>query len=393
MDVFLGEWVNLLLRWFHMIVGIGWIGTSFYFMALDYGLDTKERKSQGVYGTAWQVHGGGFYHVEKFTVAPPQLPAHLHWFKWDAYLTWMTGFGLLVVQYYLHANAYLIDPAVMPLEPWQAIAISVVSLLAGWVIYEALCRSPLGQNATLLAILVFALILIASVLYTRVFSARGAFLHVGAFVGTIMAFNVFLVIIPNQRRMVAQLLNGATPDARYGQIGKQRSTHNNYLTLPVLVMMVSPHYPFLSAHPQSWLVVALIIVAGALIRHFINRVDAGEDVARFDWTLPVAAFALICAIWLTAPAATGAGAGAPVSDTEVLALTAKHCVSCHARRPTHESFKEAPKNVMLESTTDLRRYSALIVTQTVQNKAMPLGNQTAMTDEERQRLGQWISQR
>ena len=206
MDVFLGEWVNLLLRWFHMIVGIGWIGTSFYFMALDYGLDTRERKSQGVYGTAWQVHGGGFYHVEKFTVAPPQLPAHLHWFKWDAYLTWMTGFGLLIVQYYLHADAYLIDPAVMPLAPWQAIAISVVSLIAGWVIYEALCRSPLGQNTTLLAILVFALILIASVLYTKVFSARGAFLHVGAFVGTIMAFNVFMVIIPNQRKMVAQLL-------------------------------------------------------------------------------------------------------------------------------------------------------------------------------------------
>jgi uncharacterized membrane protein len=320
------------------------------------------------------------------------LPAHLHWFKWDAYLTWVTGFGLLIVQYYLHANSYLIDPAVLALEPWQAIAISVVSLLAGWVIYEALCRSPVGRNTTLLGALVFALILLASVLYTNVFSARGAFLHVGAFVGTIMAFNVFMVIIPNQRKMVAQLLNGDTPDARYGQIGKQRSTHNNYLTLPVLVMMVSPHYPFLSAHPQSWMVVALIIVAGALIRHFINRVDAGEDVARFDWTLPVAAFALICAIWLTAPRAPAA-TGAAVTDAEVLALTAKHCVSCHARRPTHESFKEAPKNVTLESTAELRKYAPLILTQTVQNKAMPLGNQTAMTDEERQRLGQWIARR
>jgi uncharacterized membrane protein len=237
---------------------------------------------------------------------------------------------------------------------------------------------------------VFALILVASVLYTKVFSARGAFLHVGAFVGTIMAFNVFMVIIPNQRKMVAQLLNGETPDARYGQIGKQRSTHNNYLTLPVLVMMVSPHYPFLSVHPQSWLVVALIIVAGALIRHFINRVDAGDDVARFDWTLPVAAFALICAIWLTAPRAPAA-TGAAVTDAEVLALTAKHCTACHARRPTHESFKEAPKNVMLESTAELRKYAPLILTQTVQNKAMPLGNQTAMTDEERQKLGQWIA--
>jgi uncharacterized membrane protein len=390
MDVFLGEWVNLLLRWFHMIVGIGWIGTSFYFMALDFGLDTKERKSPGVYGTAWQVHGGGFYHVEKFTVAPPQLPAHLHWFKWDAYLTWMTGFGLLIVQYYLHARSYLIDPSVLPLETWQAVAISIVSLVAGWAIYEALCRSPLGRNTFLLGALVFALILIASVLYTKVFSARGAFLHVGAFVGTIMAFNVVMIIIPNQRKMVAQLLAGEAPDARYGAIGKQRSTHNNYLTLPVLVMMVSPHYPFLSAHPQSWLVVALIIVSGALIRHYINRVDAGDEWTKFGWAAPVAILAILGAIWLTAPRAPAAG-GAAVSDAEVLTLTAKHCTMCHARKPTHESFQEAPKNVTLESVGEIRKYAPLILSQTVQNKAMPLGNQTAMTDEERTTLGQWIA--
>ncbi|MBV8837343.1 MAG: urate hydroxylase PuuD [Alphaproteobacteria bacterium] len=390
MDVFLGEWVNLLLRWFHMIVGIGWIGTSFYFMALDYSLDTNERKSAGVYGTAWEVHGGGFYHVEKFTVAPPHLPAHLHWFKWDAYLTWVTGFGLLIVQYYLHARSYLIDPAVLPLEPLQAAAISIASLLGGWAIYEAICRSPLGRNTTVLAILVFGLILVASVLYTKVFSARGAFLHVGAFVGTIMAFNVFAIIIPNQRKMVAQLLQGEVPDARYGQIGKQRSTHNNYLTLPVLVMMVSPHYPFLSAHPQSWLVVALIIVAGALIRHYVNRVDAGDEWNSFSWTAPLAAFALICAIWVTAPRAPAATGS--VSDTEMLALTTKHCTMCHARKPTHESFKEAPKNVTLETVEDLRKYASLILSQAVQNKAMPLGNQTGMTDDERAKMGQWIAE-
>jgi uncharacterized membrane protein len=390
MDVFLGEWVNLLLRWFHMIVGIGWIGTSFYFMALDFGLDTKERKSPGVSGTAWQVHGGGFYHVEKFTVAPPQLPAHLHWFKWDAYLTWMTGFGLLIVQYYLHAKSYLIDPSVMPLETWEAVAISVVSLLAGWAIYEALCRSPFGRNTVVLGTLVFALILIASVLYTKVFSARGAFLHVGAFVGTIMAFNVFMIIIPNQRKMVAQLLAGEVPDARYGAIGKQRSTHNNYLTLPVLVMMVSPHYPFLSAHPQSWLVVALIIVSGALIRHYINRVDAGDEWTSFGWAAPVAILAILGAIWLTAPRAPAAG-GTAVSDAEVLALTARHCTTCHAKKPTHESFQEAPKNVTLESIGEIRKYAPLILTQTVQNKAMPLGNQTVMTEDERAKIGQWIA--
>jgi uncharacterized membrane protein len=390
MDVFLGEWVNLLLRWAHMLVGIGWIGTSFYFMALDYSLDTKERKNKGVYGTAWEVHGGGFYHVEKFTVAPPQLPAHLQWFKWDAYLTWMTGFGLLIVQYYLHAKSYLIDPAVMPLDTWQAVAISIASMLAGWAIYDGLCRSPLGKSTRLLGASVFALILIASVLYTKVFSARGAFLHVGAFVGTIMAFNVFMIIIPNQKKMVAQLLRGEEPDAGYGQIGKQRSTHNNYLTLPVLVMMVSPHYPFLSAHPQSWMVVALIIIAGALIRHYINRVDAGDDWNAFGWSAPLALFALCCAIYLTAPRAPATG-GAAVTDAEVLAISAKHCTSCHAAKPTHESFKEAPKNVTLESIDSLKKYAPLILTQTVQNKAMPLGNQSAMTEEERAMLGQWIA--
>src|SRR3954447_8207517 len=390
MDVFLGEWVNLLLRCFHLIVASCSIATSFYFMALDYGLDTKERKSAGVYGAAWQVHGGGFYHVEKFTVAPPQLPAHLHWFKWDAYLTWMTGFGLLVVQYYVHAKSYLIDPAVMPLAPWEAIAISIVSLLAGWVIYEGLCRSPLGKNTVVLTTLVFALILLASVLYTKVYSPRGAFLHVGAFVGTIMAFNVFMVIIPNQRKMVAQLIAGQVPDARYGAIGKQRSTHNNYLTLPVLVMIVSPHYPFLSAHPHAWLVGALIIVSGALIRHYINRVDAGDDWNAFGWAAPIAAFSLMCAIWLTAPRAPATTGGA-VSDAEVLAITTKHCTICHAAKPTHESFKEAPKSVTLESTADLRKYAPLVLTQTVQNRAMPLGNQTTMTEEERQKIGQWIA--
>jgi uncharacterized membrane protein len=389
MDVFLGEWVNLLLRWAHMIVGIGWIGTSFYFMALDYSLDTNERKSKGVYGTAWEVHGGGFYHVEKFTVAPPQMPSHLQWFQWDANLTFMTGFGLLIVQYYLHAKSYLIDPSVMPLETWQAVAISVASLLAGWAIYDGLCRSPIGRHTVPLGVCVFVLILLAAVLYTKVFSARGAFLHVGAFVGTIMAFNVFMIIIPNQRKVVAQLIAGEVPEARYGQIGKQRSTHNNYLTLPVLVMMVSPHYPFLSAHPQSWMVVALIIIAGAMIRHYINRVDARDDWNSFGWAAPVAAFALCCAIYVTAPrapAATGA-----VADADILAITAKHCTMCHSRKPTHESFQEPPKNVTLESIDSIKKYAPLILTQTVQNKAMPLGNQTGMTEDERAKVGAWIA--
>ena len=392
MDVFFGEWLNLLIRWAHMVVAIGWIGTSFYFMALDYSLSKRERMNPGVLGTAWQVHGGGFYHVEKYTVAPATLPDVLHWFKWEAYLTWVTGFGLLIVQYYFHAEAFLIDPGVMPLEPWQAIAISIASLAAGWFIYDGLCRTKVGENTTLLALSVFALILIASVLYTKVFSGRGAFIHVGALVGTIMAVNVFGVIVPNQKKMIAQMIAGQTPDAGYGEIGKQRSTHNNYLTLPVLLMMVSQHYPFLFTHPQSWLIVALIIVTGALVRHMLNRIDAGDDWDRYGWTVPAAAMALITAIYATTPASRGATGGA-VTDAEAQAIIGKHCLMCHAHNPSHPAFKEPPKNVTLDNITEMRRFAQQIYMQTVQNRAMPLGNQTGMTEDERDALGRWVNGR
>ena len=388
MDVFLGEWANLLIRWMHLIVGIGWIGTSFYFMALDYSLNKLGQK-QGVLGTAWQVHGGGFYFVEKYTVAPPQLPETLHWFKWEAYLTWVSGFGLLIVQYYVHARSYLIDPSVLPLTPWQAIGISLGSILAGWAIYEGLCRSPIGQNATILAIAFFALIMGAAVFYTHVFSARGAFLHVGALTGSIMATNVFAVIVPNQKKMIAQMIQGKTPDPYYGMVGKQRSTHNNYLTLPVLVMMVSPHYPFLSAHPHAWLVVALILIAGASIRHYLNRVDAGDDWKNYGWAAPVAIGALMIAIFVTAPRSDSGGAA--VSDAQVLAITHQHCVMCHAAKPTHEGFTEAPKNITLDNIAGLRQYAAQIYVQAVQTNAMPLGNESGMTQEERDALGRWVN--
>ncbi len=390
MDVFLSDWLNLLLRWAHMVVGIGWIGTSFYFMALDYTLTKRERMNPGVMGTSWQVHGGGFYHVEKYTVAPPTLPDLLHWFKWEAYLTWATGLGLLVVQYYWHAEAYLIDPGVMPLTQWEAIVISVGSLTAGWFIYDGICRSKIGDNTVLLALTVFALILISAVLYTQVFSGRGAFIHVGALVGSIMAANVFAVIIPNQKKMIAQMIAGETPEARFGAIGKQRSIHNNYLTLPVLLMMVSQHYPFLFGHPQSWLVVALILLSGGFIRHILNRLDAGDTWDGYGWALPAAAMALIAAIYVTAPQARSAG-GVAVTDNEVLAISSRHCTVCHARDPAHPAFKEAPKNVALETVPELRRWAKLVYAQTVQNRAMPLGNQTGMTDEEREKLGRWIN--
>jgi uncharacterized membrane protein len=269
-----------------------------------------------------------------------------------------------------------------------------VSLAAGWFAYDGLCRSKIGNNTIMLAIAVFALILIASVLYTKVFSGRGAFIHVGAMVGTIMAVNVFGVIIPNQTRMIAQMIAGQKPDARYGEIGKQRSVHNNYLTLPVLLMMVSQHYPFLFTHPQSWLVVALILVSGGFFRHILNRVDAGDDWDAYGWGVPVVAMALVAAIYVTAPQPRAAvSAGAAVTDSEVLSIMGKHCVMCHSHKPSHPAFKEPPKNVALETIPELHRFAQQIYMQTVQNRAMPLGNQTAMTDAERAALGRWIGGR
>ena len=393
MTAFAADWINLLLRWAHLIAGIAWIGTSFYFIALDLSLRRAKDAPEGVAGTAWEVHGGGFYRVEKYAVAPPSLPAHLTWFRWEAYLTWMTGFALLVVQFHLDAEAWLVDPAVMPLDTWQAVAISIASLAAGWLAYDAICRSRAGANAVVLACVVFALVVFATWGYTRVFSARGALVHAGALIGTLMAFNVFAVIIPNQKKAVAALLAGEAPDPRLGAVARQRSVHNTYLTLPVLLLMVSGHYPMLTGHPHAWLLVALIIVGGGCARHFLVHHEVGTPFASIAWTLPVMAVALAVSVWLTAPAPLDANAtrGQRVSDVEVLGITDAHCASCHAQQPTHPAFKVAPKNVVLETAGDLRRYASLIDLHTVRTRTMPLGNETGMTDAERARLGAWLA--
>jgi uncharacterized membrane protein len=376
-----------------MIVGIGWIGTSFYFIALDLSLRKREGMHEGVYGTAWEVHGGGFYQVEKYLVAPKELPPDLVWYKWEAYLTWATGFLLLIVQYYWNADAFLISRDVLPMLPAEAIVISIASLLAGWFIYDWLCKSRIGKNTLALAIAVFILIVAASWFFSHVFSGRGALIHVGAFVGTIMAVNVFGIISPNQRKIVASLIAGEKPDPRLGAIGKQRSVHNNYLTLPVLLMMVSNHYPMLSSHPQSWLIVALIIVMGASVRHFLNRHDAGDPFLKIGWALPVAAVALGAAIFMTAPRENTAMAGLSVSEGEVLNIVGKHCVMCHSAHPSHEGFDAPPKDVVLGSIDDIRKHAAQIMVQAVNGDTMPLGNETGMTREERDKLGAFLMNR
>ena len=391
MNAFAADWINLLLRWSHLVAGIAWIGTSFYFIALDLSLRRAGDAPEGVTGTAWEVHGGGFYRVEKYAVAPPALPAHLTWFRWEAYLTWVTGFALLVVQFYFDAPTWLVDPAVMPLDTWQAVAISVGSLAAGWVVYTVLCRSKVGANAVVLASAVFVLFVVATWGYTQVFSARAALVHSGALIGTIMAFNVFMVIIPNQKKVVAALLAGETPDPDLGEVAKQRSLHNTYLTLPVLLLMVSGHYPMLTGHPHAWLLVALIIVVGGCARHFLVHVEVGKPFASVAWALPVVAVALAVAVTMTAPTSRDSGTGQAVSDIEVLGITDAHCATCHAQTPTHPAFKTAPKNVVLETADDLRRYADLVDLHAVRTRTMPLGNLTGMTDSERVRLGVWLA--
>jgi uncharacterized membrane protein len=384
------DWANMLIRWGHMIAGIAWIGTSFYFVALDFSLRQAAGMPPGLAGEAWEVHGGGFYHVRKYLSAPETLPANLIWFKWEAYLTWVTGFLLLVVLYYAQAGTYLIDANVADLTPWQAIAISVVSLGAGWIIYTALCNAPVAANAGLLALGVLAMVLAFAYFYTHVFSGRGAFIHIGALVGTIMAANVFMVIIPNQRKIAAALIEGGTPDPRLGAIGKQRSLHNTYLTLPVLAMMISNHFPMVTDNPHAWMLAGLIVVGGALTRHFLVRIEVGDAQSDVAWTLPLIGAAFAFALILTQPEKMPAYQG-EVGDDEALSIVRIRCAPCHAAQPADPTIKQAPKGIALDTLENLRRYAAQIGTQAVKNKAMPLGNKTKMTDDERARLGAWIA--
>ena len=384
------DWANLLIRWGHLIAGIAWIGTSFYFVALDFSLRKEPHMPQGVAGEAWEVHGGGFYHVRKYLTAPETLPKDLIWFKWEAYLTWVTGFLLLVVLYYLQADSYLIDPNVMPLSPWQAIGISLASFAVGWTLYTGLCRSPTGRNTGLLGFCLFLMLLAFAWGYTHVFSGRGAFIHIGALIGTIMAANVFMVIIPNQRRITAALLKGERPDPKLGAIGKQRSLHNTYLTLPVLAMMVSNHFPMVTDNPHAWVLAGLVILAGALARYFLVRTEVGDRHGEIAWSLPLIGAALAVALLITQPKKLVLFPG-EVSDAEALSIVQTRCAACHAAHPTDATIKAAPKGIELETLENLKRYAAQVEVQAVANKAMPLANRTKMTDEERAKLGTWIA--
>ncbi|MGB0630233.1 MAG: urate hydroxylase PuuD [Alphaproteobacteria bacterium] len=392
LEIAFADWLNLGFRWLHVIAGISWIGTSFYFIFLDLSLRKHANLPEGVGGESWNVHGGGFYLMRKYTVAPAEMPKELHWFKYEAYFTWLSGFALLAVIYYWGAESYLIDKEVLDLESWQAILISVGFFAGGWILYDLLCRSPFSSHELLLSAAVFVLIAFSAYFLTHLFSGRAAFVHVGAMVGTIMVGNVFFIIIPNQKKVVKSLLAGEEPDPRLGAMGKHRSTHNNYLTLPVILMMISQHYPMLYDNENSWLVVTLILLVGATIRHFFNLMHTGRPISTLRWQWPTAAVLLaVLVIYLSWKPAVDPSAEVEVpSAADVVAIAQARCASCHAVKTTDPDVEKAPGGVMLETAADLRKHSSRILKQSVLSKAMPLANKTKMTDVERRALGIWI---
>ncbi len=397
LDINILEWLNLVVRWAHVIFGIAWIGSSFYFVWQDNSLTATadDPARERLQGEIWMVHGGGFYHARKFKLAPPDLPEHLHWFKWEAYSTWLSGMALLVIVYWLQAASYML-PNDSPLTPWQAVLVGAVGLSAGWLIYDRLCKSALANNDWLLAAAVGGLLIGLDVYFTHFLSGRAAYIHVGAALGTIMVANVAMVIMPNQRRSVAALMAGQTPDPVWGKCGKQRSVHNTYITLPVVFLMISNHFPLLYGHPHSWLVLLSLSGLAALVRHIFVLRHSGR--AR-RWMLPAATMGLVGLIVgmaltspkTTAPASVTTGDIGPLQAPPgvVFAIVQARCVPCHATQPTWEGIAGPPGEVILETAALMAQNAERIHTQVVVGGAMPLGNVTGITPEERVMIDRW----
>lgn len=381
------DWLHLLARWFHLVVGAAWIGASFYFNWLNNNIRPVQDPSGRLAGGLWAVHGGAFYEVKKYKGAPETLPKTLHWFKWEAYLTWISGITLLLLVYWMQADVMMVPPG-SELSSGAAAGIGIGTLVAGWLVYDLLCKSPLRKQPAVLAGLGFGLISAVAYGLSEVLSARAAYIHVGAMMGTMMALNVFFVIIPGQRAMVDAMSAGEEPDVSKGQAGSLRSLHNNYFTLPVLFIMVSNHFPFTYGHPVGWAVLAGISVIGAGVRHWFNLRGRGE---LNQWILPVAAAAMVSLAFVShGPApAPEPGAQAP-AFAEVQAIVNQRCVTCHADQPTWTGMTEAPKGLSFETPEAIQRSAALIKAQAVSANIMPLANVTQMTDDERALLGRWI---
>ena len=392
-DPYVWEWANLLLRWLHVIAGIAWIGASLYFISLDLHLlrpHRREDHERGVGGEAWEIHGGGFYHVQKYRVAPPELPDRLLWFKWEAYTTWLSGFALFVVVYYVNADTYLVDRRVAALSESGAILVSLSGLALAWVIYDALCRL-LRANDALLAVIIVALLVAAAWGASELLAARAVPIQLGAMLGTIMVGNVFFNIIPAHRELVRAKQAGREPDPAPGLGAKQRSVHNHYLTLPVVVAMIGPHFPFVYGRDHGWLALLALMAIGAWVRHFFNLRHAGRDA----WWIPATAAAAVVALaFVIRPENTETE---PVAEevpfSEVQAIVEERCTPCHSQSPTQPGFSSPPGGVALDTPDQIEAQAAAIRAQTVDSRAMPLGNVTKMTDDERARIAGWLESR
>ena len=400
--VFLWDWVEFALRWVHVITAIAWIGSSFYFIALDLGL-RRDGELGGADGEEWQVHGGGFYHIRKYLVAPEAMPEHLTWFKWESYSTWLSGAALLMAVYWVGGEMYLIDATKSELSLWQGIGISAVSLTIGWLVYDRLCKSGLAQNPTALMLLLFVLLVVMGWGFTQVFTGRAMMLHLGAFTATIMTANVFFIIMPNQRIVVADLKAGRKPDPKYGKIAKLRSTHNNYLTLPVIFLMLSNHYPLAFATEYNWIIAALVFLMGVTIRHFFNTMHARGGMKWWTWGATAALFAAIILL---------SSAGPEVSDydeeeargftpaeavyaevegfEEVIDIVLGRCSMCHAREPGFDGIGHAPKQVLLETPQEIAFQAKRIYLHSGRSTAMPPANVSWMEPEERAAIVRWF---
>ena len=391
MSIDIAEWLNLALRWLHLTAGIAWIGSSFYFVWLDNQL--KSPRKGDASGEVWSVHGGGFYHKQKYQVAPSEMPENLHWFKWEAYFTWISGFALLVLIYFVGANTYLIDPSKARLTESDAIALAVAALAVGWGFYDLLCRSPLGRHDRIAGGVWFLFLIGMAAFLDSVFSSKAAYIQVGAVIGTAMVANVFFVIIPNQRRVVADLRAGRTPDPTLGQRAKQRSVHNNYMTLPVLFIMISQHYPMTYGADRPWLVLGLLGLLGVAIRHVFNLRHHGKSSPLLYAAIVLLSISAVTYVSLEKAARADArqvGATHSVTYAAVSPVIQKHCTSCHSANPTDPAFSDAPLGLALDSYEQVRNAAAKIKQQTVDADTMPLGNTTGMTEAERALVGQWL---
>ena len=398
---FFMDWASFAVRWLHVITAMAWIGSSFYFIALDLGLRKHDGLPVGAHGEEWQVHGGGFYHIQKYLVAPAQMPEHLTWFKWESYATWLSGFTLLCLVYYGGAELFLIDRNVLDVSAPVAIAISLASIGLGWVIYDQLCKSKLGDHDTLLMIVLYVIVVFMSWGYTQLFTGRAAFLHLGAFTATIMSANVFITIIPNQKIVVADLIAGRKPDPKYGKIAKTRSTHNNYLTLPVVFLMLSNHYPLAFGTEFNWIIAALIFIIGVLIRHYFNTVHKREGNPHWTWLAAALLFVVIKWLSTVPKVLTGEDQNASVLTEPYIAAAQfpkvrdtvlGRCAMCHANEPSYEGVYHAPKGVVLETDNAIALHAREIYLQAGRSHAMPPANVTQITPEERALLVAWYEQ-